>query len=294
MKTVSVIIPSYNYARYVREAIDSVLAQARPPLEIIVVDDGSTDDTATVLATYGDRIRVFQQKNQGVAIARNTGIAAARGEYVAFMDADDIWLPRKLELQMARFDADPALGLVACGLESFDPDGRIVEVRVKAAEGRVASALLRMEPDIIHGPGSTMVVPKRVAEEIEGFDRRLPPSEDWDFCYRVAARYAIGNVPEVLVRYRLHGSGIHMNFARMENGMLLAFEKAFADPAVRSLRRVAYGRLHRVLAGCYFRSGQFGAFARNAVASLRYDPRNIGYFAAFPLRVVWRSITVVI
>ena len=91
MKTISVIIPTYNYARFLAEAIDSALGQSYAPLEIIVVDDGSTDATSEVLAAYGDRIRVLRQKNQGVAMARNAGIAAARGDYLAFLDSDDAW-----------------------------------------------------------------------------------------------------------------------------------------------------------------------------------------------------------
>ena len=282
-------MPSYNYARYLREAIDSALGQTCAPLEVIVVDDGSTDATPEVLESYGDRIRVIRQNNQGVAAARNAGIAAARGEYVAFLDSDDLWDARKLELQMARFDADPSLGLVHCGAETFDGAGNTLEV-LGGMEGRVAGAMLRLDRTVIAGPGSNIVVPKRIAEEIGGFDHRLPPSEDWDFCYRVAERYPIGYVAEVLVHYRMHGGGIHMNIARMENGMMLALEKAFTspDPAVQALRKVAYGRLHRVLAGCYFQTRQPRNFVRHVLASLRYDPRNIGYFAAWPLRVISR------
>ena len=120
MKTISVIIPAYNYARYLAEAIDSALGQTYAPLEVIVVDDASTDDTPRVLAAYGQRIRAIRQPNGGAGAARNTGIAAARGEYVAFLDADDVWLPRKLELQMALFDADPALGLIHGGKGATD------------------------------------------------------------------------------------------------------------------------------------------------------------------------------
>ena len=105
--TVSVVVPAYNYARYLPKAIDSALGQTHPPLEVIVVDDGSTDDTPRVLAAYADRIRVIRQANQGAGAARNAGIAAARGEYVAFLDSDDLWHPRKLELQLARFASDP-------------------------------------------------------------------------------------------------------------------------------------------------------------------------------------------
>ena len=288
MTSVSVIIPTYNYSRFIGEAIDSALAQTRAPLEVIVVDDGSTDGTAEVLAAYGDRIRVLRQKNSGVAMARNAGIAAARGEYLAFLDSDDAWYPRKLERQMPRFDAEPSLGLVHCGAETIDSEGRTLKMSVDGMEGQVAEAMLRLDREVIMPQGSSIVVPKRVAEEIGGFDARLPPSEDWDFCYRVAARYAVGYVAEVLVRYRLHGSGIHMNIGRMERAMLIALEKAFADPRVQPLRNYSYGRFHRVLAGCYFETREIGKFARNVVKSLRYDPRNLGYFAAYPLRVMRR------
>lgn len=292
MKTVSVIIPTYNYARFLREAIDSALAQTHPALEIIVVDDGSTDETPQILAGYGDRIRAIRQNNLGVGAARNTGIAAARGEYLSFLDSDDIWQPRKLEMEIARFEADPSLGMVHCGAESFDAAGNTLLVSLTGMEGWIASELLRLDRQVITAPGSGMIVPKRVAEEIGGYDDRLQPSEDWDFCYRVAARYRVGFVGEVLVRYRLHGNGIHLNIPRMETAMLMALEKAFmsADPAVQSLRKHTYGRIHRILAGCYFQAHQPRRFFRHMAKSLRYDVGNLRYFAAYPLRVAARAL----
>ncbi len=285
---VSVIIPTYNYARFIGEAIDSTLAQTLPPLEVIVVDDGSTDGTRELLAEYGDRIRVISQQNQGVGAARNAGIAAARGEYLAFLDSDDAWYPRKLELQMLRFANEPELGLVHCGAEMIDAEGRTLGTTTGGMEGQVAEEMLLLDREVIMPQGSSIVVPRRVAIELGGYDVRLPPSEDWDFCYRIASRYSIGYVREVLVRYRLHGSGIHMNIPRMERAMLLALEKAFADPQVQALRNRSYGRLHRTLAGCYFQGRELRKFARHALLSLRYDPRNIGYFFAYPSRVMKR------
>jgi glycosyltransferase involved in cell wall biosynthesis len=292
LNTISVIIPTYNYARYLREAVDSALGQTYAPIEVIVIDDGSTDATPEVLASYGDRIRVIRQKNQGVAVARNAGIASARGKYLAFLDSDDIWYPRKLELQIARFDADPSLGLVHCGMETFDGEGNTVHVWRSGLEGCVASDMLRFDSQLVM-TGSNIVVPKQVAQEIGGFDSRLPPSEDWDFCYRIATRYSIGFVAEVLVRYRMHGSGIHMNIAKMEKASLLALKKAFGsdDPVVQSLRNLSYGRLHRMLAGSYFETRQFSRSVFHVVQSLRHDPRNAGYFAAWPLRVISRLRT---
>jgi len=290
VKTISVIIPTYNYGRFLREAIDSALVQTCPALEIIVVDDGSTDETSRILAGYGDRIRTICQENQGVGAARNAGIAAARGEYLAFLDSDDIWTPKKLERQIALFAADPDLGLVHCGAESFDNQGKI-SVLLSGMQGWVASDLLRLNREVITAPGSSILVPKCIAEEMGGFDPVLQPSEDWDFCYRVSVRYRVGFVPEVLLRYRLHGSGIHLNISRMERGMLMALEKAFqsSDPDVQSLKKHAYGRIHRVLAGCYFQTGKPRLFLRHMIKSLRYDPRNLPYFAAYPIRVASRA-----
>jgi len=290
--TISVIIPTYNYDRFLREAIDSVLAQTYAAHEIIVIDDGSTDDTPRILAEYGDRIRVIRQQNLGVSAARNAGIAAACGEWVAFLDSDDVWRPRKLECDAARIAADPGLGMVHCGAEQFDNTGRTLFVFLGGLEGWIAPDLLRLDREVIAAPGSGLTVRKTAAEEVGGYDPRLAASEDWDFCYRIACRYRAGFIPEVLARYRLHGNGRHLNIRNMGNGMLMALEKAFqsSDPAVHSLRRHTYGYLHRVLAGCYFQTRQPRLFLRHMIKSLRHDPRNLGYFAAYPLRAAKRAL----
>ena len=292
MKTISAIIPTYNYGRFLREAIGSALAQTYPPIEIIVVDDGSIDDTPQILAEFGDRIRAIRQTNQGVGAARNAGIAAARGEYLAFLDSDDVWHSRKLELEIARFEADPSLGMVHCGVVTVDASGRRLSVSLGGMEGWVGPDLLRLDREVISAPGSGTMVPKRVAEELGGYDNRLQPSEDWDFCYRVAVRYRVGFVGEVLVTYRQHGGGIHLNISRMGTAMLQALDKAFTstDPLVQSLRKHSYGRIHRVLAGCYFQAHQPRRFFHHMAKSLRYDLGNLTYFAAYPARVARRAL----
>lgn len=281
MRTISVIIPTFNRAAEVCNAIDSALAQT--PLEVIVVDDGSTDDTLDVLARYGDRIRVVRQANQGVAGARNAGMGVARGELLAFLDSDDVFFPRKLELQAACFDADPEVGLVHCGVD-FEGTG----VALDGMEGWVAEFMLRLDRRVIVSQSSAVMVPRSVAEEVGGFDARMRASEDWDFCYRVARRHRVGFVPAALVRQARHRTGLQNDIAKIEHGMELAFEKAFADPAVQPLRRVCYGRLHCILAGSYFVQRQWRAFLRHAWWSIRYDWRNVGYFAAYPLRFIRR------
>lgn len=126
---VSVLIPTYNRAYIIAASIDSVLAQTYQNVEIVVVDDGSTDDTPAVLEKYGSRIRYIFQQNAGLAAARNTGLAAARGEYIAFQDSDDIWLPNKLEMQMAVMREHPELSLVWTDMTSIDPGGNVVHER---------------------------------------------------------------------------------------------------------------------------------------------------------------------
>jgi hypothetical protein len=158
-------------------------------------------------------------------------------------------------------------------------------------EGLVANDLLRLDREVIAAPGSGIMVPKRVAEEVGGYDDRLQTSEDWDFCYRIAIRYRVACIREVLVRYRMHVDGIHLNVRRMEIAMLIALGKAFQsdDPAVQSLRNHSYGRIHRVLAGCYFQSHEPRLFLKHLAKSLRYDLGNLRYFFAYPMRVATRA-----
>lgn len=280
---VSVVIPNYNYSHYLCEAVDSALAQTYRNFEIIVVDDGSKDDSREVLQRYGDKITVIFQHNQGVAAARNRGVAEAAGEYVAFLDADDAWLPAKIEKQVSRFGDDTGLGLVHVGVADIDDEGNLLGESTAGMEGNISAELLMFRRPVILGGGSGIMVPRRIFDEIGGFDTRLSTSADWDFFYRISSRHRVGFVPEVLLKYRVHGSNMHGNIAAMEHDMMLGYEKAFADGATANSRE-CYGNLHRVLAGSYFRAGRYTDFARHTAKSIWNTPSNFGYFAAFPLR----------
>lgn len=280
---VSVIIPNFNYSQYLREAIDSVIAQTYGHIEIIVVDDGSTDSSREVLDSYGEQIATVFQKNQGVSAARNAGVGKSRGEYIAFLDADDAWLPAKIERQLAMFENDAELGLVHVGVVEIDGDGNHLLERTDGMSGRVADELLRFEGPVILGGGSGFMVPRRILDEIGGFDTRLSTSADWDLIYRVSCGYAVGFVPEILLKYRVHSSNMHGNIGAMEHDMMLGFEKAFADGSTAD-RRKSYGNLHKMLAGSYFRSGKYADFTRHAFKSILNRPTNLSYFLQFPLR----------
>ena len=285
---VSVIIPNYNYSRYVGETIDSALAQTYDNIEIIVVDDGSTDDSRTVLDRYGDYIRCIFQRNQGVAAARNNGVAASSGEFVAFLDADDEWLPQKVERQVAMHRSDKSLGLVHVGVDEIDADGNSLRHRLEGSTGDARHELLMLGSKGVLGGGSGLMVPRAVFDQIGGFDTRLSTSADWDLFYQIGSRFPVGFVPEILLRYRIHHANMHGNVKMMEHDMTIAFDKAFGN-TVTAASRAAFGNLYKILAGSYFRARKYGPFVRTAFRSLNYEPRNVGYFFKFPLRRLRRT-----
>jgi len=288
--TVSAIIPTYNHAGFLPGALESVFAQTCCPLEVIVVDDGSTDETAEVLRAYEGRIRVLSQPNRGVGAARNAGAAVASGELLAFLDADDAWLPAKLERQAARFGVEPEIALVHCGVEEIDEWGSQLRTRLDGMEGWVSREMLLFRRGVILGGGSAVVIRRATFLDVGGFDEALSTSADWDLYYRVARRYPVGFVPEVLVRYRVHSGNMHRNVDAMARDMLAAYAKAFAerDPELQGFRRWAYGRLHSMLAGSFFQAGEYRRFARHALASVALRPSQVGYFAGYPVRALRR------
>jgi glycosyltransferase involved in cell wall biosynthesis len=287
MRSVSVIIPTYNYGQFVAEAIESVLAQTYPIAEIAVVDDGSTDETEVEVLRFGERVRYVKQTNAGVCAARNRGVADSTGEFIAFLDADDIWEPTKIEKQLAKFVEDPEIGLVHCGLREFDSEtGETVKLHLEGCEGSVADELVLFEKPTVNVSGSVLMVPHRVFDEVGGFDTRLKNGEDWEFCFRVAHKYKVGFVPEPLVNYRNHGVNATKNVAEMERSTLIAWKKVFStdDPNISNLRRRSYSNLHKVLAGSYLHNRQYAGFARNLLKSLWYRPSYMGYYFTLPFR----------
>jgi len=287
MSSVSVVIPTYNYGGFIAQAIESVLSQTLKPAEIIVVDDGSTDETESAVGSFGDKIHYIRQENAGVCAARNSGVAESTGRYIAFLDADDQWMPTKLEKQLKKFESDPEIGLVHCGMRHFDGEtGQTLDLLTEGQEGWVADELLLWERPAVNVSGSAVMVTREAFDTVPGFDARQKVGEDWDFCYWVARKFKVGFIAEPLVNYRIHARAAHNNVREMERGMSLFYEKAFAsaDPKIHALKNRAYGNFHRILSGSYFQSGDYGEFLKHAVKSLQYRPSSIGYFLEFPIR----------
>jgi len=216
---VSAVIPTHNRAGILPDALDSVWQQTYRPIEMIVIDDGSEDDTQAVVQQWAEKckddaaftVHYSYQENKGANAARNKGIAAATGEYVAFLDSDDRWMPDKLAKQVAVFQKESALGDVYCGLYHIDlkSNTRLDDAQVNYPSGWLLRSLLIHD---VTTPTSCHVVKKDCFERVGFFDETLPARQDWDMWIRVASKYKIGYVPEVLVEQREHaGSRVRSN-----------------------------------------------------------------------------------
>lgn len=185
--TVSVVIPAYNSAWCVHKAVDSVLVQDFRDFEIIVVNDGSTDDTDAVLSSYGSAISVINQPNGGMSNARNAGIHAARGEFIAFLDSDDWWLPKKLGRQVELLRARPDLGFCSCEARVEDTEGRLLNLwACPAWRGPFVAHLFGSNADV-PGSCSAVVARRALVLQVGAFDETLRGAEDPDLWIRLAA-----------------------------------------------------------------------------------------------------------
>ena len=221
-KTVSVIITTYNDIEYLEEAIHSVLSQTFKDYEIIVVDDGSTINPKPFLEDYLPFITYIRKPNGGVSSARNVGIDASNGKYLAFLDSDDLWLPEKLEAQINHFNKFPELGLVYTDECSFDERGILSESRFHKNtiydgpyDGMVFEKLFSYN----FVPFSSILVRRRCLEKdkVVGFDetRKDVIQDDFDILLRLARYYPFGYVDRVLMKYRIHKSNLTSNFEKL-------------------------------------------------------------------------------
>jgi glycosyltransferase involved in cell wall biosynthesis len=218
--TFSVIMPTYNYGRFIADALASVLAQSMRDLEVIVVDDGSTDHTVDVVRPFlrDPRVRYQAIAHGGAPVAKNTGIRLSRAPLMAFLDADDVWLPRKLERQLPLFEADPELGVAYSRRHLMNEDGvEVVYQQPALHRGLVLEPLFRTN----FVCQSTAVVRRAVLDEVGLFDERCPVVQDYDLWLRVAARFRFDYVDEPLVMYRVGHASLT---ARTENRLLVALD----------------------------------------------------------------------
>ncbi len=260
---VSVIIPTYNRARFLGDAVDSCLAQTHPKREIIVVDDGGDDDTERLLRrAYGSAIRYIYQRNQGPGIARNTGIAAARGEFIHFLDADDQLLPRKIEICLDVFRREPDVAVVYTHFQQVASDGASpLPTPAFARYGdEIFCEMLRQTG--CHILLSASMYKTAALRAVGGFadDPEFRSAEDWDLLLRLAARFRFVGIDQPLVRRRAHGDMISDHKLYGALGRLKTIQRARAYGGERCMTAADYDRLeaarHHVYALALWRAGQ--------------------------------------
>lgn len=271
---VSVIIPAYNQGHYLGEAIQSCLDQTYPNIEIIVVDDGSTDNTGEIAQSYKDpKIKYIQKQNGGLSSARNAGIQAASGEYLTFLDSDDTFLPEKISLLLDRLMTNLHLGFVAGHALLIDQRGKTIP---KKFETHLPSPIQNL---ILGNPfhvGSVMVR-KECQEKIGYFDETLRSYEDWDFWLRLAiAGCPMDVIPVPVSRYRFHTGQMTRNGEQMTKANLAVLDKTFTNPNLsrewQILKPKAYSHAHLRAAAHGYLSSDFRFAQDHLRMALSLDP----------------------
>lgn len=285
MPKVSVLMPSFNYARYLSLAIESVLSQSYSDLELIITDDCSTDNSRKIVEHWKRQdnrvVPVFHDVNHGLARARNSGLAVSSGEFVALCDADDIWLQHKLKTQMECFRAQPDLGVVHSDSAIIDGDGKLT--------GQLFSSLLHRKGQITSGHlfevlcernflcVPTVILRREAIEYAGGFEENLRSLEDWVCWTKVSRKYPFQYVEEALVQYRIHGAGLSSNPTGMAENRVKAVQfllDSFSDIPPRLKSRMLYS-----LGVSYLETSESRNALRAFLDSVRANPAQVRSWA---------------
>ena len=273
MPTISVVIPTYNRQRFIREAIRSVLYQTRSPAEIIICDDGSTDGTEEVVMSMASTVPVVykRQENQGPGAARNLGAASARGDWIAFLDDDDVWHPEKLAAQEDYVAAHPEVVFVYSHFEFIDEASHPMPMPTKWDE--LGLMIFDGNPPALP---STVLVKKDVFLEIGGFDVRLKHAEDWDLFVRIAERFPTHCVEQKLVKHRRHGAQIHGDSRLIDQSWPAVHEMLCAlwrdNPRKRAVLFRKTAQIYSSLGKQYLIDGDYIRARISYKKALRYQP----------------------
>lgn len=272
---VSVVIATYNSGDYLRAAIDSVLSQTIADLELLVIDDGSTDDTRALVASISDpRLTYIWQRNAGQTSAKNHGVRKARGEFIGFCDGDDYWYPNKLELQLPLFERDPRVAVVYSAADTIDEHGNPIEAEVaEAFRGDITHELFLRN----FVPFGTSLVRRGCMEEVGGFDESLSMGIDWDLWLRISARYHFDYVPQATYAYRIWGGQMSKDWrGRYASAFRIMDNFLRRNPGVipRDLKRRAFANTYSNKARARMHEHPLAA-VRDALRGVVLDPAAI-------------------
>jgi glycosyltransferase involved in cell wall biosynthesis len=247
---VDVIIPAYNAAKYLPTAIESVIGQTFEDWRILLVDDGSTDNTAEVVAPYleqlGPKLKYIKKVNGGLPAARNTAIRNSSAEFLALLDADDVWLPCRLAESLKAFEGKPQVGLTYGFNDRIDPEGRVIDTfdrRQKNGEGRIAPFIYMRKVDL---PCPTITFRRECVDEVGLFDESLRATEDRDLWFRIALRYEVAVAPKVIAHYRVSPNSMSTDRERMLRAQLQFIEKYYGSTGCGVVtRQIALSQVYK-------------------------------------------------
>jgi glycosyltransferase involved in cell wall biosynthesis len=297
-------MPTYNRSHLLTESIQSVFDQTFQDFELIVVDDGSTDNTGEMVDSFRDpRIRYIYQENRGVAAARNTGIKAANGEYIAFLDSDDLWLTQKLELDIKLLDSRPDIPLTCSAVYAFDGDtGKNIGGRWppesylrELQEGSRQPLTEFLSRGSVFGIVA-VDLRRQVFDEVGFFDESLSCGEDYDMLVRILQRFPIGIVNMPVVRVRLHRTSLSSNYDIAYPGTLAAIDKvinsySLSREQIKLIRKFKLWRTHFDYA-CYkiFTDGDMSLGRQKLIAAIRANPWRVKTYVYFAVSLLGNRV----
>ena len=278
MATVDVIIPAFNAAKYLPTAIESVISQTFGDWQILLVDDGSTDNTAEVVAPFldrlGSRIKYIHQNNRGLPAARNTAIRASTSEFLALLDADDVWLPCRLEESLKALADRPQAGLAYGLIRAIDPENRpygdVWAGNSSDSVGKLATHIYTRKVEL---PCPTIIFRRQCIDEVGVFDEAMSATEDRDLWLRIAQRYEIAFVPKLLAYYRLSPNSMSTDPQRMLQAQLQFISKHYGSEGCgpRS-RRIALARAYKQRAEVLKNRGRSWDALSSALKAVMFYP----------------------
>ncbi|MBP0005309.1 MAG: glycosyltransferase [Cyanobacteria bacterium SBC] len=289
MVSISVIIPVYNGEKTIRSTIESVLSQTFSDFELIVIDDGSTDKTVEIAKSIDDsRISIFSFPNAGQAESRNRGVKLSSGEYVSFVDADDLWTQDKLEAQLRELTDNPDAAVAYSWTDHVDERGRFFRNGPHLKfEGDVYKKLI--VNDFV-GSGSNVLIRKSTFVEVGGFETSLPPAEDWDLWVRLAAKHPFVVIPKTQIHYRTLTQSASFNVAKMEASSLKVIDRIFeaAPESLQYLRKICIGHRYKYLT---YKALDLSPERKRALAAFRFFALAL-YLdrSLWKRRVIWKVL----
>jgi len=289
---ISVVIPAYNAAQTLKTTVQSVFGQTVQDFEILIVDDGSKDDTITVAQSIEDsRVKIISQANGGASSARNTGIKAARGKYVAFLDADDLWMPHKLELQLEVLTNEKDITAIQSGVYYVNNDLEIISVGRCFESKDVLSETLFFQN--LPGLMSTLVVERTAFDKIGMLDTTLVILEDWDLAIRLSRYCNLKSIEEPLALYRQFPGNRSRNLSiHIEPGHII-LGRLFDDPTlpahIKKQEKQIYAAFYTMLCGGAFKVSNYGEAFKWGIKAVSAHPSALSYIISLPLRKLQRS-----